>query len=210
MSSQGNPLSGLAIVHIPKCAGTSLRFSLVGPDAYVGPKHFDWRHRAWVPARRTRNGFSEAQHAEFASWCDLEQPVASGLVMGHFAVQNLVRAGVDRLILTVREPRARLVSTFGFWKQYGDRLADGWGIWGRAAAAATSGTFTDFPRHPPIWPATQNRMAREVLETRYTSWRWPRRPPSSAFRLMRANYARIAPWSLAPTGRTRQVSCWAG
>lgn len=192
--SIAGPARRVAIVHIPKCAGTSLRASLTGQGVYGGPKYFDWRHRAWVSDCQRENGFNDATQEQFASEQELAEIFQrNAVVLGHYTVHNVLAAGATHVILTVREPRARIVSTYAFWKQYGSSLPDGWGRWGVAAAAATAGTFAEFLKSPAIWPAIRGRIARQVLEGgRITRWSSDRPSPAYLDWMMRARIGRLA------------------
>ncbi len=193
MPTDGAPRHRIGIIHVAKCAGTSIRSALAIPRVYQGPIYFDWRGQGWGSHRQRYNGFSDERMQQFTDPIGLRSVWDEhSVVVGHYTAETLSQSGAERLIATVREPRSRLLSTYCFWKQHGSNLAHGWGLWGQVTEAATMGSFSDFLRHKGIWPATQGRIARQVLEFgRIGRWTRHAPQPDRILRRMRANYPRV-------------------
>jgi hypothetical protein len=83
--------------------------------------------------------------------------------MGHYSGQLLLDGGCASLALQVREPRARVLSLYRYWKSQPDEVLDQWGEWGRTALVSARGSLSEFLRSPHIWPAADSAIARQLL-----------------------------------------------
>ena len=111
--------SAAAIVHIPKCAGTSLRRSIETlPGVVVGPKY----HDPYLMARRP-GGSSPSDRDPLAYTLEelAEVRRTAAVVMGHIGVRAYLDAGFDSIRILVREPRSRLLSLFDQYERMSDR-----------------------------------------------------------------------------------------
>ena len=152
--------SRLGVVHVPKCAGTSVRTSLEGTAAYLGPRIFDWGQVGWVSRNQFVNQFPDSTMEIFTDPVDLAaQTTDRNLVFGHFSADTLRRVGCSDLLSLIREPRSRLVSLYGYWKPHG--VLQGWGVWGENVTRASEGSFAEFLRTTAVWPQTHNLVFRQ-------------------------------------------------
>jgi hypothetical protein len=148
-------------MHVPKSAGTSVRTSLeqVLPPGAIGPKRQDATLLCGFtdfdrldPGIR---GLLAVQPDEVASLGD------HAIVSGHFSLPTLLQVAPPSAIATVlREPRARLLSHFAYW-----RLSTGLRqIWrGYPALDHALRSLEEFLSEPEIAPATENLLCRMLL-----------------------------------------------
>jgi hypothetical protein len=107
----------LAVVHVPKCAGTSLRIEIdrVSSNMYVGSKY-----SVRKPLRkffRTFNSTSFDPELIANTWTIKDLQAARNqydCVMGHISLQDFHQADFRDFLVVVREPRVRLLSEFSF------------------------------------------------------------------------------------------------
>ena len=143
-----------AIVHIPKCAGTTLKIAALrySDNFYDGEKYFAdlsfyQKHRiidslyVW----RHLRGFRGPRDTLIFSKKELSQTRNSGThVMGHIELRNFHSAGFRKILVIVREPRIRAISQFRYWQTvYGDNV----NIYGPAMkiqARLAKGTFEEY------------------------------------------------------------------
>jgi hypothetical protein len=119
----------LAVVHIPKCAGTSLRLEIdrICPTMYNGTKYSIREKRGPFQFRQLKKAKIEI---ESTSWTVSE--LADSLnqydcVMGHISLRDFWKAGFRNFVVIVREPRIRLLSELRFLfsqKEYEQHLKD--------------------------------------------------------------------------------------
>ena len=106
----------LAIVHIPKCAGTSLRIEVdsICPSIYKGQKYsVRGKKKALVP----RHSKEKTLESESQTWTLKELSEARDLhdcIMGHISLIHFWKAGFRDFVLIVREPRIRILSEWIF------------------------------------------------------------------------------------------------
>ncbi len=151
----------LGIVHVPKSGGIAVRSALCEVEGtHAAPPYFDREMVASVdvgvlppPIRRD---FVEDDH--LAEICSDHR-----LVMGHYSGPLLLDSGCRQLAVQVREPRARVLSLYRYWRSRPDEVLDEWGEWGRTALASARSDLPEFLRSPHIWPAADNAIARQVL-----------------------------------------------
>ena len=150
----------LGIVHVPKCAGFSLRSVLADWDeVHTGPIYLD--HSLIGRAELRRAARTSTQ--QVATLRRMRKIVSRRrAVMGHFSVELLLDAGADQVIVLVREPRSRLLSLFDYWSGLGPHL-DVWGDRGRRVHEATSGSLSAFLASPLVVADRQSDIARHIL-----------------------------------------------
>src|SRR5205085_11524644 len=105
-------------MHVPKSGGVSVLIALMRalPQGSVSEKRFDISHFC--------HGFRAVDvfPAESRRWVahgdgDLAEMAASPVVAGHFCLATLQRlAPVSSIATIIREPRARLMSLYSFWR----------------------------------------------------------------------------------------------
>jgi hypothetical protein len=117
----------LAMMHIPKTAGTSLMHDIsasLKQDLYV--KGFD---RTLFGAFKDFSSFNvEALKTVYQESTDM--PADAKLIMGHFSHQSLLTRYPDAQQITfLREPLIRIMSLWIFWRCQRDEELAGWGEW---------------------------------------------------------------------------------
>lgn len=117
----------LAFMHIPKTSGTALMSTLtadVEPSAVV--RGFDL---CLFGAFRQFDTF-DATERERIYHAPSALPAESKLILGHFAFSTLRHAYPNAQIMTVlRDPIARLLSHWMFWRKHTDDLLQPFGSW---------------------------------------------------------------------------------
>ena len=101
--SQSSPK--LVFLHLPRTGGTTLHHLLTAafPPEQVCPERF-MRLRRWP----------------------LEELAPFRLFSGHFTISGVDRIPGEKRIATVlRDPRARVISTFQLWRRHRDHHRDG-------------------------------------------------------------------------------------
>ncbi len=147
----------LGIVHIPKCAGTSLReeINLFHLSIYKGQKYFiRGRRKSIFPTR----SLEKESKLESSTWT-LEQLHEARdqyqCVMGHISLNDFQRSGFRDFVVIVREPRIRLFSEMVFLnnhKEYSETLRNLHGVYdyksylSKYARVATSNSITNYSR----------------------------------------------------------------
>jgi hypothetical protein len=118
-------------LHLPKCAGSAMTSALEAalPPGSLAPWRFDRR----FVEEQTRAGLGGARDAFVADDPDLLRPEARALVLespkeetalrdyraiaGHFSLDTLLSVAPASAVCTVlREPRARVLSVYTFWR----------------------------------------------------------------------------------------------
>lgn len=157
--AEREPSVPLVVMHVPKCAGTSLRNSLIdclAPGSTLG-------------------GFDECGYGGFREFHTLHPQVqdsihhgrlaagAFDLVCGHISASSLrTRFPGAPLMTVLREPRIRLVSFFLHWRSHEEEeLA----LWGQYAdrIRLSHGRFVDFVHSREIAGWTDNLLTRFLL-----------------------------------------------
>jgi hypothetical protein len=110
----------LAVVHIPKCAGTSLRIEIdrICPTMYNGTKYSMREKRRPFQFRPLKIAKTEV---ESTSWTESELANSIGqhdCVMGHISLSDFWKAGFRDFVVIVREPRIRLLSEWIFLQSH--------------------------------------------------------------------------------------------
>jgi hypothetical protein len=106
----------LAVVHIPKCAGTSLRMEIdrICPTMYTGTKYAirDTRKKSFF---RKKSKVTEKEVEETWTHAELSDArIQYDCVMGHISLGDFECAGFKDFVIIVREPRIRLLSEWLF------------------------------------------------------------------------------------------------
>lgn len=148
-------------LHVPKSAGTSIRTSLERalPPGAVGPKRQDASHLCGFAAldrlEPAIRALLTADDDEIAGLAD------HAIVSGHFSLPTLLRIAPASSIATVlREPRARLLSHFAFWRLSSETRQ----VWrGYPALEHALRPLDEFLDEPQIAQATDNVVCRMVL-----------------------------------------------
>ena len=136
---------------------------------YTGPVYFDRQH---FGTNRLADGVPKQTRHVIGSLEDVRRIIETHrLAMGHIAAHTLVSAGCDSLALQVREPRARILSLYRFWRAQDEGERSRWGLWGSDLIGQASKQLGAFLATPSIWPAVDNAIARQVCGTT------PRRMP---------------------------------
>lgn len=106
----------LAIVHVPKCAGTSLRIEVdsISPTMYKSQKYSIRNEKNYFFPRHSREKTLEL---ESQGWRLSELARAReqhDCVMGHISLKHFWQAGFRDIVGVVREPRTRILSEWVF------------------------------------------------------------------------------------------------
>jgi len=109
----------LAVVHIPKCAGTSLKLEIdrITPNMYNGKKYSVVNSK--LKFIRLPKSNSAQLELDKTTWSLKELREAHDqyeCVMGHISLRNFKKAGFKDFVIIVREPRIRILSEWLFYK----------------------------------------------------------------------------------------------
>jgi hypothetical protein len=109
--------SPLAIIHVPKCSGTSLRIEIdaISPKMYSGSK-YSVRKSMHKFLRNPKMNLVHSQ-PEATTWTSRELRAAQDqyeCVMGHISLKDFYKAGFKDFLVVVRDPRIRLLSEYIF------------------------------------------------------------------------------------------------
>lgn len=150
----------LVLTHIPKSAGTALRYSLItATQAQSVVAGFD---RSLFGGFRNFDAF-EPQVRAIVALAPEELPATPDIVCGHYA-PSTTRARYPGAphITVLREARARLLSHWTYWRCASPGHAPGWGGWEGYVAKAT-GTLVDFLSDPLLAGPVDNVGLRMLL-----------------------------------------------
>ena len=111
--------SPLAVIHVPKCSGTSLRIEIdsIHSNMYNGIK-YSMRESKRKFLRKPRTNFLQSE-LNLTTWTPRELRSAHDqyeCLMGHISLEDFFKAGFREFLLIVREPRIRLLSEYLFLK----------------------------------------------------------------------------------------------
>ncbi len=144
----------IGIVHIPKCAGTTLRIaaSRYSENLYNGKKYFadlsfysKYRVLDSLYVWRHLKGFREPRNTLLFTKKELSQAANNGThVMGHIELRNFLSAGFCNILVMVREPRIRVISQFRYWQEVYDDNASICGPAMKIQAKLAKGTFEEY------------------------------------------------------------------
>lgn len=154
------PTKPLCLLHVPKCAGSSVREALAHalPAGAMSPKHWDATHlNASLDVRQLS---PEARADGVIEPDEIEQLSAYSVVFGHFSLSTLLRiTDPASVAIVLREPRARLLSLYA-WLRLWD--ATGWKADPRIEHARRS--LDEFLADPAVAAeSTDNVLCRMLL-----------------------------------------------
>lgn len=150
-----------AFLHIPKVAGSTVTRALTAAtgDRSVCPAAMD---------RTLFGGFGDFDLLDPARRSQVHLGTADDLashdvVIGHYSLQNLRHAFEPQDIATLlREPRARLLSLYTFWRGWRPERHDGWLPY-QASQRAAEREWPSFLTDPSIAAQTDNVALRMVV-----------------------------------------------
>ncbi|WP_155638940.1 hypothetical protein [Burkholderia multivorans] len=149
----------LAIMHIPKTAGTSvvtgISQSLKVSEEVRGIDGL---------LLGTFDRFSEFDdEVSRTIYLDLSKMPDAKLIMGHFSRNTLAARYPDAQLLTfLREPLSRLLSHWVYWRCMSDEYLARWGAW-QDCIKLSRGTLREFLTDPRIACQTDNLATRMLL-----------------------------------------------
>lgn len=151
----------VGVVHVPKTGGAAIRaaFGAIA-EWYTGPCYHDSSliDGVDVSSLPPATGSQFATPSSMRRICDSHR-----LVMGHYAAYFLVEAGCQQLATQLREPRARLLSLYRYWRALPEGAVDDWGPWGDVALRSASLPLESFLTSTGAWTASDNGIARQLL-----------------------------------------------
>lgn len=151
----------LAFMHIPKCGGTSLMRAL----------------ESTVPAGPHLRGFDRFSFGGFEDFASIPSSMRrlihltpdsmrpdAAAILGHFSLSTIERHYPDADIITVlREPTARLLSHWVYWRSLRWRQFRHWGPAWSARLKIANRPLADFLSAPEIACQTDNIVIRMLL-----------------------------------------------
>lgn len=153
----------LCFMHVPKCGGTSVRHALeraLSAEA-LGQMRLD--RSAFCGGFEDFVQLSESVRAQIAADdAELTSMATARVVAGHFSLASLSRlAPSSSVAIVLREPRARLVSLYTFWRLHTLEMRERWHPY-RAIDAAQR-PFDEFLADSDVAPVTDNPVCRMLL-----------------------------------------------
>ncbi|HUS43303.1 MAG TPA: hypothetical protein VMY16_11610 [Ilumatobacteraceae bacterium] len=159
----------IGYLHVPKAAGMSITNALT--RAAESSMSERGRTMAICPTVMDRSLFGSFD--DFESFADAQRSmVLQGpreelgeypVVIGHFNAGSLrVGRDADDIAVLLREPRARLLSLYTFWRSWTEAEHASWGSYD-ASRRAASRTWAEFLHDAAIAPQIDNVVARLVL-----------------------------------------------
>lgn len=152
-------LQPLMMMHVPKCAGVSLRNSLI--DA-LGCKAVLW-------------GYDRCMYGDFREITSVSEEIRRSIYLeqlpegefefvgGHIGLTSLrARYPRARLITVMREPRIRLISYFCHWRSASDEVLASWGDYA-SRIRLSHGRLSNFLFQDSIANHIDNVFARFLL-----------------------------------------------
>jgi hypothetical protein len=156
------PAEPRCFMHVPKSGGTSIRVALEQalPSGRISPK----RHDASL-----FGGFNEFDRIDpnlraLLAIRDDELAALSDypVISGHFSLSTLLRVTSASAVATVlREPRARVLSTYAFWRLFPPTARTAWQ--GALGLDYGSRPVDEFLAEPLVAAATDNLVCRMLL-----------------------------------------------
>ena len=146
----------LAYLHLPKAAGTSIRAAL--SSYYDAADTVPW-------------SFDRHMFGEFPQLADIDRPVFLGdpsefrryrYMEGHWSLPTIL-AGFDAedVACILREPRARYLSQYTFWRSWGDEQHEVWTPFD--ASLASRRPLSEYASDPSVACISDNLVSRLVL-----------------------------------------------
>lgn len=149
-------------MHVPKCAGRSIHVSLstVLPPGAMSPKGLD-TSTLCCGFQEFDSLDPEMRAALVVGDDELRELSDYAVVSGHFSLATLLRATSAASVATVlREPRARLLSFYAFWR-LSSSIRMSWR--GYPAPDHALRPLDEFLAEPQLAPATDNLICRMLL-----------------------------------------------
>ena len=146
----------LGYLHLPKAAGTSIRaaFAAYYPQADTVPYSFD-RHLFGDDPR-----IDEIREPLFLG--DPDELRGYRYMEGHWALPTMTAVfEPSEIVCVLREPRARFLSHYTFWRGWPDSMHELWEPYGAARLAQL--TLSAYCREPAIAHQADNLVTRLVL-----------------------------------------------
>lgn len=136
-----------AFLHIPKAGGTSLTSALARGLGVPGPAKVRFDRTLFGTFDRFDELSAEIRTAIAVGEEEVDALRGEPFVAGHLCLPSLRRVAASEQIVTLlREPRARLLSQYAFWRQQSDEANRSW--------------------HPYRFPESARRPLAEFLENR--------------------------------------------
>ncbi len=146
----------LAYLHLPKAAGTSIRAALSA--YYDAADTVPW-------------SFDRHMFGDFAHLADIDRPVFLGdpsefrryrYMEGHWSLPTILAGfDADDVACILREPRARYLSQYTFWRSWGDDQHEVWRPFD--ASLASRRPLSEYASDPAIACISDNLVCRLVL-----------------------------------------------
>ena len=153
----------LCFMHVPKSGGTSIRHALEQTVPLEGFARMSLDRSAFCGGFEDFGQLSEEIRAQIAlDEGEIESMAGVRIVAGHFSLATLSRLAPPSCVATVlREPRARLLSLYIFWRLHSLDMRERWHPY-RAIDAAQR-PLEDFLADPGLAPVTDNPVCRMLL-----------------------------------------------
>lgn len=159
-------MTDIAFLHVPKCAGMSVKAQIgaqysasdISPFAFEpNPSDVTEEYLDSV-SENVRGHTFDGRNSDAAITALSRYPV----VMGHFHLDTLLGIKPTRLVLILREPRARLLSHYTYWRSWGD---DEYASFGSNISPRLTRdlSFLDFLVDPRFVGTVDNLAARMLL-----------------------------------------------
>jgi hypothetical protein len=152
----------IVFTHIPKTGGEAVRVALEGAMGTPG-----------------RRGFDEWLFGDLSDWASIDEErlanvvgahgpavldAGAKLISGHFSTTTTRSAYPGaRHITLLREGRSRLLSLWTFWRGVSRTRLEGWGTWGAAVDASSSGSLRDLLLSSSVVQQVDNVVIRALL-----------------------------------------------
>ncbi len=152
-----------AFLHIPKTAGTAVGEALRGlaPERAILPKGFD---RRLFGTFSDWEGIPKFNRDRILLPHEIERLRAERyqIAAGHLSLDTLRRLGARTIAVVFREPRARILSHYTYWRSWPPEEHASWGSCDLSRKAAAL-SLADFVADPALFLRIDNLMSRLLL-----------------------------------------------
>lgn len=166
LSASSAAMGPLCFLHVPKCGGQSVERALEAalPDGAVAPRGADLGGSRIVSDLDSFDDADEWVRALIAITDeDVESLRTHRVVAGHYMLATFLRISRPARIATVlREPRARLLSLYLFFRT--PQMREVWADYCGTMLAGASRALEQFLHDPRLARATDNQVCRMVLD----------------------------------------------